>query len=42
MDSTTKLFFFDKRISSYIKMFTSPMVEQYLALRGVIPAEKMV
>lgn len=38
----TALYFYDKSVSSYIKMLSKPVVEQYLMLRGVIPIDKVV
>lgn len=36
------MYFYDKSVSSYIKMLSKPITEQYLILRGVIPIDKVV
>lgn len=36
------LYFYDKNVSSYIKMLSKPVTEQYLILRGEIPIDKVV
>ncbi len=41
-DSVSGLYFYDKNVSSYIKMLSKPVTEQYLILRGVIPIDKVV
>ena len=41
-DSASGLYFYDKNVSSYIKMLSKPVSEQFLMLRGVIPIDKMV
>lgn len=41
-DSVSGMNFYDKNVSSYIKMLSKPVTEQYLMLRGVIPIDKMV
>lgn len=41
-DSVSGLYFYDKSVSSYIKMLSKPVTEQYLMLRGVIPIDKVV
>lgn len=41
-DSVSGLYFYDKNVSSYIKMLSKPVTEQYLILRGVVPIDKVV
>ena len=41
-DNVSGLYFFDKNVSSYIKMLSKPVTEQFLILRGVIPIDKVV
>lgn len=41
-DNVSGLYFYDKNVSSYIKMLSKPTTEQYLMLRGVIPIDKVV
>ena len=41
-DSVSGLLFYDKSVSSYIKMLSKPITEQYLILRGVVPIDKVV
>ena len=41
-DSVSGLYFYDKNVSSYIKMLSKPVTEQFLILRGVVPIDKVV
>ena len=41
-DSVSGLYFYDKNVSSYIKMLSKPVTEQFLMLRGVVPIDKVV
>jgi hypothetical protein len=41
-DGVSGLYFYDKSVSSYIKMLSKPVTEQYLMLRGVVPIDKVV
>lgn len=36
------LYFYDKAVSSYIKMLSKPVSEQFLIMRGETPIDKVV
>jgi hypothetical protein len=41
-DSVSGLYFYDKNVSSYIKMLSKPVTEQFLMIRGVVPIDQVV